>query len=180
MPVEILLLGRRKAATYLGCSVEELERWIRPDRVLAHDHPATPSMRLWSRDTLEKARSNVAIWRQRDQETAGGWRQEAEAQPAAAKARRKGMRKAGALLAGKVCDRLGCTRAELDRWAGDGRLPPDGEIVLVTLPKHVAARAWLPATIEAAQDCIAAWREQDQIARIARRRKPKVVSSRPQ
>jgi hypothetical protein len=85
------------------------------------------------------------------------------AQEDAAKARRKGMRKGGAVTAKHVCEQLACTLAELNRWAADGRLPPDGEIILAgVLPKTVNARAWLPATIDAARTQVADWRTQDQ------------------
>jgi hypothetical protein len=60
------------------------------------------------------------------------------------------MRKSKALTSGKVCAMLGCSLTELNRWAGDGRFPADGEIFITGLPKNVNARAWLPTTIEAA------------------------------
>lgn len=86
-------------------------------------------------------------------------------------ARRKGMRKGGALTAAAVCERLGCSRTELDRWAADGRLPPDGELFL-RLAKRVNARAWLPAKVEGAKAKIADWRAQDKVMAKLTRRKP--------
>lgn len=84
-------------------------------------------------------------------------------------ARREGMRKGGAVMVSKVCAALGCTRTELNRWAADGRLPPDGEIVTY-FGRAVAARVWLPATIDAARINVGAWRAQDSIRKAARRR----------
>jgi len=85
----------------------------------------------------------------------------------AARARRKGMRKAKALTSGKVCAMLGCSLTELNRWAGDGRFPPDGEIFIAGLPKKVNARA---TTVEAARTGIGEWRIQDATAKSFRRR----------
>lgn len=179
MPVEILLLTRGKAAEYLGCSDAELEKWIKPDRVFPYDggDPARRGMRLWARPTLDAAKPHIAEWRARDEAAAElRWREFAAAK-SAERGRRKGMRKAGALMAAKVCAALSCSRSELDRWAADGRLPPDGEIFVYGFRarKSINARAWLPTTVEAAKNRIAAWREQDSIAKIARRRKPKIV-----
>jgi hypothetical protein len=87
------------------------------------------------------------------------------------------MLKAGALKAAEVCEALSCTRTELDRWASDGRLPPDGEIFVHGggARKSVNARAWLPTTIHHAKGALAEWRERDSIIKSARRRKPKIV-----
>jgi hypothetical protein len=60
--------------------------------------------------------------------------------------------------------------AELNRWAADGRLPPDGEIVLTGLPKTVNARAWLPASIDCAMARLPDWRSQDQAKKAFKRR----------
>jgi hypothetical protein len=175
MTLELLRLNKAKAAEYLGCSVEELLKWVKPDRTLPYDgNPATRGMRVWSVTTLDAAKPHVEAWRERDRVAAELWTQESEARRAAAKARRKGMIKGGALLASKVCETIGCTRTELNRWAEDGRLSPDGEIV-VRVGKAVPARAWLPATIQAAKDQVAAWRERDNISKIARRRRPTIV-----
>jgi hypothetical protein len=76
----------------------------------------------------------------------------------------------GAKTAKAVCERLGCSRIELDRWAVDGRMPPDGEIVLIGLPKNINARAWLPATVETAATLIDDWRAQDQARKTFKRR----------
>jgi hypothetical protein len=39
-------------------------------------------------------------------------------------------------------------------------MPPDGEIVLIGLPKKINARAWLPATVKTAATLIDDWRAQ--------------------
>jgi len=88
----------------------------------------------------------------------------------AAKARRKGLRKGGALTVKVVCERLECTLTELNRWASDGRLPPDGETVMAGLPKTVTARVWLPETVEGAKLHLEEWRQQDQAKKHFKRR----------
>jgi hypothetical protein len=80
------------------------------------------------------------------------------------------MRKAKALTSGKVCAALGCSLTELNRWAGDGRFPPDGEIFIAGLPKNVNARAWLPDTVAAAEARLDEWRAQDATAKTFKRR----------
>jgi hypothetical protein len=169
-----LFLSKKKAAEYLKCSVEELKRWVKPDRQL--DSLAAPSdrrgMKLWSRETLNSAKPHIEAWREKDRISAARWQKENAKGAAAASARRKGMRKNGALLTSKVCSALGCTTTELNRWANDGRMPPDGAIYL---PPHGDVRCWLPATIEVAQRHLTEWRKKDSIARIARRRWPKIV-----
>ncbi len=168
-----LLLSKKQAAEYLGCSVEELLKWVIPDRVVKGD-PRRQGMRLWSGVTLQSAKPSIELWRQRDKRESDRRRQEIEAEHAAAVARRKGMRKAGALLAAKVCEMLGCTRTELNRWASDGRLPPDGAIHLY-IGKSLDARAWLPVTVQDAKARIDSWRKKDEIVKTARRRRPRVV-----
>ena len=168
-----LLLSKRKAAEYLGCSVEELLKWVVPDRVVKAD-PRRQGMRLWRGVTLNAAKPSVESWRERDKRESDRRRQEVEAEHAAAVARRKGMRKAGALLAGKVCEILNCTRTELNRWANDGRMPADGAIHLC-MPRSLDARAWLPATVESAKAQINDWRKKDSIVKTARRRKPRII-----
>jgi hypothetical protein len=49
-------------------------------------------------------------------------------------------------------------------------MPPDGEIVMIGLPKVVNARAWLPSTIEAARAMIEDWRIQDRTKKMFKRR----------
>ncbi len=168
-----LLLGKKKAAEYLGCSADELLKWVMPDRVVT-EAPGRQGMRLWSGATLDAAKPSLESWRERDKRESDRRREEAEAVHAAAVARRKGMRKAGALLAGKVCAILNCTKTELNRWANDGRMPADGAIHLC-MPKSLDARAWLPATVEGAKVRIDDWRKRDSILKAARRRKPRVV-----
>lgn len=172
--IEPLFLMVPAAAKYLGCSEDELLAWIPPDRRLPDRRGPTPNARLWRRTTLDAARPNVEEWRAKDQ-VAFAAREAARAailaREEAARARRKGMRKGGALLAGAVCERLACSLTELNRWASDGRLPPDGEIALTWgLPKIVHARAWLPGTLDLAKPKIADWRTQDQVKKIFKRR----------
>jgi hypothetical protein len=132
-------------------------------------------MRLWSGTTLEAAKPHIEDWREQDRQQEERGRQKMESEERAAKSRRKGMREAGALLASRVCEMLQCTKTELDRWAKDGRLVPDGEIFLAHLPKGVNARAWLPTTVERSKQHISEWRNRDSIAKVARRRRPKIV-----
>jgi hypothetical protein len=173
--IKPIWLSKARAAEHLGCSVEELLRWVRVDRTLPDDgNPATQGMRLWAAETLDRAKPQIDGWRERDRIAAETRDRQFAAQLAAEKARRRGMKKARAKLAGKVCKAIGCTRTELDRWAEDGRLPPDGEIV-IHVGKAISARAWLPATIEAAKDQMMAWREQDNIRKTARRKELKIV-----
>jgi hypothetical protein len=119
---------------------------------------------------LDTAKPNVAAWRDRDREISAARRTEFAAKQEAAKARRKGMRKGGAVTAKVACERLGCSSTALNRWAADGRMPPDGEIVMIGLPKVVNARAWLPSTIEAARAMIEDWRIQDRTKKMFKRR----------
>jgi hypothetical protein len=167
------MLSKAKASEYLGCSVGELEKWVKPDRVDDSGNPATMGMRLWSEATLDAAKPHIEAWRARDKAATEARAGEFAAQLAAIAQKRKGMRKAGAMLAGKVCEILGCTRTELDRWAGDGRLAPDGLIHLYGMGarKSLDARAWLPDTIETTKGQIEAWRAQDKSVKLARRQK---------
>ena len=65
---------------------------------------------------------------------------------------------------------LECSLPELNRWAADGRLAPDGEIFLYGLPKAVNARAWLPESLEKAKAALDDWRAQDQTKKVFKRR----------
>jgi hypothetical protein len=172
MTLGILWLSKARATEYLGCSGEELERWIKPDRIV-DGNPAALGMRLWRSRSLDEAKPHIAIWRDKDRAASELRSREFATRRADIAARRKGMHKAGAMLAGHVREILACTRTELDRWSEDGRLAPDGLIHLygMGVRKSVNARAWLPATIEVAKDQIPAWRERDRIARAARRRR---------
>jgi hypothetical protein len=173
--IRVLMLSKKQAAQYLGCSMLELEKWVQPDRVCGDTDPARRGMRLWTGTTLGAAKPHVEEWRERDRQQEERWRRERESEERAAKSRRKGMRKAGALLASRACEALQCTKTELDRWAKDGRLPADGEIFLHHLPKSVNARAWLPTTIEEAKRHIRDWRNKDAITETNRRRRLRVV-----
>jgi hypothetical protein len=161
------MLSKAKASEYLGCSVK-------PDWVGDSGNPAAMGMRLWSEATLDAAKPHIEEWRARDKVAAEARAREFAARLATISQKRKGMRTGGAMLAGKVCEILGCTRTELDRWADDGRLAPDGLIHLygMGVRKSLNARAWLPHTIEAAKGRVETWRAEDRIVKIARRRKP--------
>jgi hypothetical protein len=172
--VEVLMVSKARAAKHLECSVEELKKWVKPDRILDDRNPATRGMLLWSGATLNAAKPHIAEWREKDKRESERLHHEHEAQRAAQSARRKGMKKAGALLISRVCEILQCSKTELNRWAQDGRMPPDGEIHL-SMAKSVNARAWLPATVEDAKSKMDDWRKKDNIAKFARRRKPSIV-----
>lgn len=173
---EPLYITARPAAEYLGCSKAELivwegRGWIKPDRRLPEDFGSRSGARLWLQSTLDRAKPFVAEWRARYRAATAAAIAQHAAREAGEKARRAGMRKGGAMTAGKVREQLGCSLAELNRWAADGRLPPDGEVVLSgVLPRTVAARAWLPATVEAAKAALDDWRAQDRAREAYRRR----------
>lgn len=74
---------------------------------------------------------------------------------------------------GAVCEGLGCTRAEVNRWASDGRLPPDGKRFFSHPNMGKTGqwgRAWLPETVAAARSLVAEWRKQDETKRKYARR----------
>lgn len=167
---DFLFLTARAAAEYLSCSRDEIIAWVKPDRRLPGDVGPESGTRLWSRQTLDAAKPNVETWRARDRAETNDRLAKMRAEQDAAKARRSGMRKGKALTSGKVCEALGCSLTELNRWAGDGRFPPDGEILIAGLPKKVNARAWLPASVEVAKDRIEDWRLQDRTAKVFKRR----------
>jgi len=59
---------------------------------------------------------------------------------------------------------LGCTATELERWAHDGRLPPDGERFYYHIGPRGGnkwGRAWLSDTIDKAGTHIDEWRKRD-------------------
>lgn len=66
------------------------------------------------------------------------------------------------LYASAAQEALGCTRAELDRWDADGRLPHAFTRILSIHGKNVRARKWLRETIERAREHTPTWREHDQ------------------
>lgn len=81
-----------------------------------------------------------------------------------------------------VCQVLDCTLTELNRWAKDGRLPPDGEKFFPgvgPLGGNKWGRAWLLATVEAARASLLAWRQQDSIQKTFKRRGLKSAASKP-
>jgi hypothetical protein len=170
MTDDFLFLTTGQAAEYLSCSRDELIAWVKPDRRMPGQvGPGTgsaagrnrrsigqsPTSKCGAPAIVPKAAQRAAVMQARDE---------------AAKARRTGMRKSKALTSGKVCTMLGCSLTELDRWAGDGRFPADGEIFITGLPKNVNARAWLPTTVEAAGVRIGEWRSQDATAKSFKRR----------
>lgn len=72
------------------------------------------------------------------------------------------------LFAREVREELGCTSAELNMWAFDGRLPPDG-VKDFARPSElgwhvVSGRAWRPETIEAAKAKVERWRAEEEAA----------------
>lgn len=76
-----------------------------------------------------------------------------------------------ALISTGVRETLGCTLSELNRWASDGRLKPDGERwSSLGGSYHRWLRAWLPSTVAAAAPHVEAWREQDRVRRAFSRR----------
>jgi hypothetical protein len=170
MTDDFLFLTTGKAAEYLSCSRDELIAWVKPDRRMPGQVGPGSGERRWSKQTLDRAKPHVEAWRARDRAEAAQRAAAMQARDEAAKARRKGMRKAKALTSGKVCATLGCSPTELNRWAGDGRFPADGEIFIAGLPKNVNARAWLPTTVEAARIRIGEWRSQDATAKSFKRR----------
>ena len=173
---ESLFLTVRAATEYLGCTRAELISWVEPDRRLPGDVGPGSGARLWLRQTLDVAKPHVDVWRERDRHVAAAIGTKMTEERQAATARRKGMRKGGAILARAVCERLECSLTELNRWAADGRLPPDGEILLFGLPKKVNARAWLPDKVDAAKLLLDDWRTQDQAKKIFRRRGLRSIS----
>jgi hypothetical protein len=90
------MLSKAKASEYLGCSREELERWVKPDRVDDSGNPATMGMRVWSEETLEDAKPHIEAWRARDKAASEARAREFAAQLAEIAQERKGMRRAGA------------------------------------------------------------------------------------
>jgi hypothetical protein len=170
MTDDFLFLTTRKAAKYLSCSRYELIAWVKPDRRMPGPVGPGSGERRWSKQILDRAKSHVEAWRARARAEGAQRAAVMRARDEAARARRKGMRKAKALTSGKVCATLGCSLTELNRWAGDGRFPPDGEIFIAGLPKKVNARAWLPTTVEAARTRIGGWPIQDATAKSFRRR----------
>ena len=70
----------------------------------------------------------------------------------------------GSLSPTAVREILECTSAELDRWAGDGRLSPDGQrhyYGVGPLGGYRWGRAWKPETVSAAKKNVTGWRAQD-------------------
>ena len=171
-----LCLTAGPAAEYLSCYSLDLiiwadRGWIAPVRRLPGDVGPGSGARLWRRSTLERAKPFVSEWRERDCAAAAAAAAEPGAKKAAAKARRVGMRKGRAMTATKVREQLNCSRMELNRGAADGRLPPEREVVLYGVPsKMVAARAWLPGTVEAAKLALEDWRAQDRATKQFNRR----------
>lgn len=76
------------------------------------------------------------------------------------------------LMSGAVRRRLNCTQTELDRWDAQGLLP---HLYTRIMPykKNTRCRFWFEYDIEAAKYNLKAWREDWEMAKRARRRKPK-------
>ncbi|MCX8016979.1 MAG: hypothetical protein N2690_03605 [Rhodocyclaceae bacterium] len=77
-----------------------------------------------------------------------------------------------ALKSGAVMAALGCSRAELNRWAQDGRLPVlfQRKIPISGAATSTLARYWDYDVVQQALDKIDLWREEDQVARSRRMR----------
>lgn len=166
-----LYLMVRRASEYLGCSRDELLAWVPNDRHMPGDCGPNSGARLWHRATLDATKPYISAWRERDRAISAAAAERARQADAEASARRAGMRKGKAVTAKRACERLGCSLTELNRWAADGRLPPDGTVMLAgTLPKTVEARAWLPGTLDQAASAVASWREQDETRKAFKRR----------
>src|SRR5262249_28958948 len=133
---DFLFLTTGKAAEYLSCSRDELIAWVKPERRMPGQVGPGSGARRWAKHDLERAQPHLEAWRARDRAEAAQRAAAMQATDEAAKARRKGMRKAKALTSGKVCATLGCSPTELNRWAGDGRFPADGEIFIAGLPAN--------------------------------------------
>ena len=170
MTDDFLFLTAAGASQYLVCCREELIAWVKPDRRMPGDVGPETGERRWSKPTLDRAKPYIKTWRERDRAESERCAAARRASDEAAKARRKGMRKATALTTGKVCAAVGGTQTELNRWAVDGRFPPDGEIFITGLPRNVNARAFLPDMVEAARAKIEDWRTQDATAKTFKRR----------
>ena len=70
-----------------------------------------------------------------------------------------------------VRDALACSVAELDRWAEDGRLPPDGERLYIGVGPRGGnkwGRAWLSETVHNAKACVDQWRARDSAEMVRR------------
>lgn len=166
---EPLFLNVRAAAEYVDCSKQERLVSVAPDRCLPGDVRCESGARLRLRHTLDETKPLVAAWPERDGVAATGLVTKPAAERESARARRAGMRKGSAVVAGNVCDLPGCSRTELNRWAADGRLPPDGQMVLTRLPKKANVRVWFPQTINTAKASRDVWRAQDRAKTVVER-----------
>jgi hypothetical protein len=117
---------------------------VKPDRRIPGQVGAGTGERRWSKQRLDRAKPHIETWRARDRAEAAQRAAVMLARDEAAKARRTGMRKSKALTSGKVCVTLDCSLRELNRWAGDGRFPADGEI-FITGPAKKPQRKGLAA-----------------------------------
>lgn len=81
------------------------------------------------------------------------------------------------VFAGKACEILGCSRLELDRWVGDGRLSVFRKKFVPGLPKLTRGRTFLLSDLLEAKAAVPTWREQDRVQRAFRRKGLRVAGS---
>lgn len=81
------------------------------------------------------------------------------------------------LLASEVCEALGCSRTELERWSDDGRLPYAGwRHVYFYRPRW--EEAWLAEAVDRARPQLVAWRARDTSEREWQRKLTRMMRSR--
>lgn len=173
-----------KRWTYIGCGIcegwERLEEQLRSTRegmVTEHDYQVAGGFRgLRVRIATQEERASIARARAiaaaaLTPEMAQELRREQKQRKARELIETLPKLPKTSLISTNVVDHLGCSITELNRWARDGRLSPDGKRwSLLGGSYHRWLRAWRPATIEAAVSQIEEWREQDKTRkRFARR-----------
>lgn len=124
--------------------------------------PTLPEMVARQRKAAKRAKQEAWLAEQRANSTP----------PEVKKSLRGGMSPTAAMA------KLGCTKTELNRWAADGRFPPDGERHYRGVKSHGGSqwgRAWLPATVETATLQVDSWRQMDATAKKFRRTGLEVV-----
>ena len=75
------------------------------------------------------------------------------------------------ILTSRARELLGCSLTELNRWRMDGRLPTlRSKTISGLFPKKVTARTFVRAEVERAVGQVEAWRRQDGVQKVYRRR----------
>ena len=75
------------------------------------------------------------------------------------------------ILTSRARELLGCSLTELNRWRMDGRLPTlRSKTISALFPKKVTARTFVRAEVERAVGQVEAWRRQDGVQKVYRRR----------